>query len=297
MTIVTQCQELAAIVDRYTQGKGDGFHSTAIGSLEFQRVSSASTALHGVCDPILAILLQGQKEALLGKEIYCYGASQYLVVSVDLPLSGFVVEATPEKPYLGFKLSLDPRLLCDLISAQPTEIQRQKETSVRGLFVCNADEALLDCALRLTKLLEKPHDIPILAPMIVREIHYRLLSGEQANAVRQIATLGSQMHRIAQVIQFIKANFIQTLRIEQLAEQANMSPSSFHDHFKGVTSMTPLQYQKQLRLLEARRLMLAEDSDAAKAAYQVGYESPSQFSREYSRRFGAPPARDIQRLR
>jgi AraC-like DNA-binding protein len=296
MTIVTQCQELAAIVDRYTQGKGDGFHPTAIEALEFQRVSSAST-LCGVCNPILGILLQGKKEALLGEERYQYGASQYLVVSVDLPLTAFVVEATPEKPYLGFKLSLDPKLLCDLISAQPTEIKRHKENSVRGLFVNTADEALLDNALRLTKLLDTPQDIAILAPLIIREIHYRLLRGEQAESVRQIATLGSQMHRIAQVIQFIKTNFTLTLRVEHLAEQANMSPSSFHDHFKGVTSMTPLQYQKQLRLLEARRLMLAEDSDAAKAAYQVGYESPSQFSREYSRFFGAPPFRDIQRLR
>ncbi len=295
MTIDSQCQELASIVLRHTQG--DGFHSTAIEALEFQRVSSASTTLCGVCNPILGILLQGKKEALLGEERYQYGASQYLVVSVDLPLTAFVVEATPEKPYLGFKLSLDPKLLCDLISAQPTEIQRHKENSVRGLFVNTADEALLDNALRLTKLLDTPQDIAILAPLIIREIHYRLLRGEQAESVRQIATLGSQMHRIAQVIQFIKTNFTLTLRVEHLAEQANMSPSSFHDHFKGVTSMTPLQYQKQLRLLEARRLMLAEDSDAAKAAYQVGYESPSQFSREYSRFFGAPPLRDIQRLR
>jgi AraC-like DNA-binding protein len=149
----------------------------------------------------------------------------------------------------------------------------------------------------LTKLLDTPQDIPMLAPMIIREIYYRLLMGEQGESVRQIATSGSNMQRIAGVIQLIKSNFVQPMRVENLAEHASMSPSSFHHHFKEVTSMSPLQFQKQLRLLEARRLMLAENSDAANAAYQVGYESPSQFSREYSRMFGAPPIKDIERLR
>jgi AraC-like DNA-binding protein len=150
------------------------------------------------------------------------------------------------------------------------------------LFVSNADAPLLDCALRLTRLLDTPQDIPMLAPMIIREIYYRLLMGEQGEAVRQIATSGSNMQRIAEVLKLIKTDFAKPMRVEDLAGQANMSPSSFHYHFKEVTSMSPLQYQKQLRLLEARRLMLAENSDAANAAYQVGYESPSQFSREYS---------------
>ncbi len=233
---------------------------------------------------------------MLGEETYCYGASQYLVVSVDLPLSGFVVEATPDKPYLGFKLNLDPRELCDII-AQTNPSARQKEDSVRGLFVSTADAPLLNCAIRLTRLLDTPQDIPMLAPMIVREIYYRLLIGEQGEAVRQIATSGSNMQRIAEVIQLIKADFTQPMRVEDLADRVSMSPSSFHYHFKQVTSMSPLQYQKQLRLLEARRLMLAENSNATSAAYDVGYESPSQFSREYSRLFGAPPSRDIARLK
>ncbi|MEO1444920.1 MAG: helix-turn-helix domain-containing protein, partial [Cyanobacteria bacterium J06635_11] len=148
-----------------------------------------------------------------------------------------------------------------------------------------------------TQLLDTPQDIPFLAPLIIREIYYRLLMGEQGEAIRQIATAGSNMQRIASAIERLKADFAQSLRVEALAEQANMSASSFHRHFKAVTSMSPLQYQKQLRLLEARRLMLAEDADATHAAYQVGYESPSQFSREYSRMFGAPPIQDIQRLR
>ncbi|MBE8990882.1 AraC family transcriptional regulator [Nostoc sp. LEGE 12450] len=294
--IAHQCQELAALVTRHTDGKGDGFHKTAIEQLEFQRESSASTSLQGVCEPILAILVQGKKEALLGEETYRYSAAQYLVVSVDLPLSAFIVEATPEQPYLGFKLNLDPRQLCDIITAQ-TSVIEEKKNSVRGLFVSTVDAPLLDCAMRLTRLLDTPQDIPILAPMIIREIYYRLLMGEQGEAVRQIATSGSNMQRIAEVIKLIKADFTKPMRVEELAGQASMSSSSFHHHFKKVTSMSPLQYQKQLRLLEARRLMLAENSDAANAAYQVGYESPSQFSREYSRMFGAPPLRDIERLR
>jgi len=294
--LAKQCQELAALITRHTDGKGDGFHQTAIDQLEFQRESSVFTVLRGVCDPIFAILVQGKKEALLGEEIYRYGAAQYLVVSVDLPLSAFITEATPDQPYLGFKLTLDPLQLCDLIT-QTNAMKRQPENAVRGLFVSTIDTLLLDCALRLAKLLDTPEDIPILAPLIVREIYYRLLTSEQGEAVRQIATSGSNMQRIAEVIKRLKADFTQPLRIEDLAEQAKMSASSFHHHFKAVTSMSPLQYQKQLKLLEARRLMLAENSDASHAAYHVGYESASQFSREYSRMFGAPPIRDIEHLR
>jgi AraC-like DNA-binding protein len=297
VTLDDQCQELAALLTRHTHGMGDGFHRTGIDQLDFGRESSVATSLHGVSEPMLAIVVQGKKAALLGEEAYQYGAAQYLVVSVDLPISGFIVEATPDRPYLGFKLDLDPSQLCDLITAQSSEIASQRVTSVRGFFVSTADVRLLDCALRLTRLLDTPQDIPILAPMIIREIYYHLLVGEQSEAVRQIATSGSNMQRIASVLRLIKADFAQPMRVETLAEQASMSPSSFHYHFKEVTSMSPLQYQKQLRLLEARRLMLTENSDASNAAYQVGYESPSQFSREYSRMFGAPPIRDIERLR
>jgi AraC-like DNA-binding protein len=295
-TIANQCEELAALVTRHTNGKGDGLHRTAIDKLDFTRESSVATTLHGVSTPMLAIIIQGKKGALLGEETYRYGAAQYLVVSVDLPISGFIIEATPEQPYLGFKLDIDPHQLCDIIATQANVIASKKEASVRGFFVSTADVQLLDCALRLTRILDTPQDIPILAPMIIREIYYRLLMGEQSEAVRQIATSGSNMQRIAEVIQRIKADFKKPMRVDELAGQASMSPSSFHHHFKSVTSMSPLQYQKQLRLLEARRLMLAENSKAVNAAYQVGYESPSQFNREYSRMFGASPIKDIERL-
>ena len=292
---IDRCKELAALVDRYTDGRGNGAHATAINPLVFMRECDPSTAMHVISEPLLAIVVQGKKEVMLNEETYQYGVAQYLVVSVDLPLSGCVVEATPDRPYLGFKLKLDPAQLCDIIAQTHPSINKQE--SVRGWFISDADPLLMDCAIRLTHLLDTPQDIPFLAPMIIREIYYRLLVGEQGEAVRQIATSGSNMQRIAEVIKQIKADFTKPLRVEDLAEQANMSASSFHRHFKAVTSMSPLQYQKQLRLLSARQMLLAEDTDATYTAYQVGYESTSQFSREYSRMFGAPPIRDVERLR
>jgi AraC-like DNA-binding protein len=295
-TTIDACQKLAELVTRHTNGRGNGIHSTAIAQLELMRESVAPTVLRAVYEPTLCIILQGRKETLLGKETYHYGAAQYIVVTVDLPLSGNIVEATAEKPYLCFKLSLDATQLWDIVD----QIQRtldKKESSVRGLFVSDANAPLIECATRLTRLLDTPEDIPFLAPMMIREIYYHLLMGDQNEAVRQIATSGSHMQRIAEVIKQIKAEFTKSLSMDDLAKQARMSSASFHRHFKAVTSMSPLQYQKQLRLLEARRLMLAEDADATHAAYQVGYESPSQFNREYSRMFGAPPKKDIERLR
>jgi AraC-like DNA-binding protein len=295
-TTIDACQELAELVTRHTNGKGNGIHATAIAQLEFMRESVVPTALCTVYEPTFCIILQGKKETLLGKETYYYGAAQYIVVTVDLPLSGNIVEATPDKPYLCFKLSLDATQLwpiIDQIQHHPDQI----ESSVRGLFVSDANAQLIECATRLTRLLDTPEDIPFLSPMMIREIYYRLLMSEQNEAVWQIATSGSHMQRIAEVIIQIKAEFTKPLRVDDLAKQARMSSATFHRHFKAVTSMSPLQYQKQLRLLEARRLMLAEDADATHAAYQVGYESPSQFSREYSRMFGAPPIKDIERLR
>ena len=292
--IANQYQELATLVIRHTEG--NGLHSTAINQLSFGRSDAMSSATYSVDEPRFTLIVQGKKEMLLGEETYPYHAGQYQVLSVALPISGCVVEATPDKPCLMLKLSLDLVQLCDLV-AQMGFSSAKQENSVRGLWVSNADATLIECVLRLVRLLETPQDIPILAPMMLHELYYRLLVGEQSKAVRQIATSGSSMQRIASAIQLIKAEFNQSLRIEDLANRVKMSASSFHQHFKQVTSMSPLQYQKQLRLLEARRLMLTEDFDAIAAAHQVGYESPSQFSREYSRMFGAPPIQDIQRLR
>lgn len=295
-TTMDACQALAALATRHTNGKGNGIHATAIPQLELMRESVAPTVLRAVYEPTLCIILQGRKETLLGKETYHYGAAQYIVVTVDLPLSGNIVEATPDQPYLCLKLSLDVVGLWEIINQLQRSADKQ-ESAVRGLFVSNATAPLIESATRLTRLLDTPEDIPFLAPMMIRELYYRLLMSDQSEAVWQIATSGSHMQRIAEVINQIKAEFTKSLSMENLAKQARMSSATFHRHFKAVTSMSPLQYQKQLRLLEARRLMLAEDADATHAAYQVGYESPSQFSREYSRMFGAPPAKDIERLR
>jgi AraC-like DNA-binding protein len=292
--IANQCQELAALVMKHTEG--NGIHSTAIEQLSFGRSEVMPTTTYSLDEPRLVLVVQGKKAVLLGQETYPYHTGQYLIHSVTLPIYGCVVEATPEKPCLVLKLSLDLVQLCDLIT-QMSFSTAQQENSVRGLSVSNVDATLIECILRLVKLLETPQDIAILAPITLRELYYRLLIGEQREAVRQIATSGSSMQRIVSAIQLLKAEFTQPMRIEDLARRVKMSTSSFHQHFKQVTSMSPLQYQKQLRLLEARRLMLTENFDAIAAAYQVGYESPSQFSREYSRLFGAPPMRDIQRLR
>jgi AraC-like DNA-binding protein len=292
---VSKCKELAALVARHTHSKENGAHATAINPLKFIRQSDTSIAMQSVSEPLLGIVVQGKKEVCLSEETYQYGIAQYLVISVDLPLSAFPIEATPSKPYLGFKLDLDPVQLCDIIAQ--INLDTDNKESVKGWFISDASPPLIDCAIRLTRLLDTPQDIPFIAPMIIREIYYRLLMGEQGEAVRQIATSGSNMQRIAEVIKLIKADLTKPLRVKELAEQANMSAASFHRHFKAVTSVSPLQYQKQLRLLTARQMMLAENADATTTAYQVGYESTSQFNREYSRMFGAPPIKDTKRLR
>jgi AraC-like DNA-binding protein len=294
---INKCTELAALVNQHTDGgRGESYQTTAINPLVFVRQSNFCVTLQEVSEPMFAIVVQGRKELALNEETFQYGIAQYLVLSVDLPLSVCMIEATPEQPYLGLKLKLDPAQLCEIIAQTNLGIS-QKETPVKGWCVSDADPPLIDCVIRLTKLLDTPQDIPFLAPLMIREIYYRLLTNKQGEAVRQIATAGSSMQRIAELIRQMKADFAKPLRIEELAEQANMSAASFHRHFKAVTSMSPLQYQKQLRLLAARKLMLAEAIDAAQAAYRVGYESASQFSREYSRMFGAPPIKDIERLR
>lgn len=292
---IANCAELAALIERHTSSERSGYYPTAIDPLVFVRYDTSET-IQDVSEPLFAIVVQGEKKLSLSEEKFQYGVAQYLVTSVDLPLSVCMIEATPDQPYLGLKLNLDPAQLCEIIVQTNPDIDK-KENSVRGLCVSDASPSLIDCAIRLTKLLDTPQDIPFLAPLIIREIYYRLLTDEQGEAVRQVATFGSNMQRIADVIKQIKTEFAKPLRVEELAEQANMSAASFHRHFKAVTSMSPLQYQKHLRLMNARQIMLAEAIDATQAAYRVGYESTSQFSREYSRMFGAPPIRDIERLR
>ncbi len=285
-------QALASLIDRYSNG--DGIHETAVPGMRCLRFSAVRMSMPTVYNPSICVIVQGAKEVLLEDEIYRYTPSQFLAISVDVPVFGHVTEATAANPYLCLQLDIDPHQLSELISQM--EIAADPLPN-RGLFVGALDAPLLESVLRLARLLDTPHDIPMLAPMALREIYYRLLKGEHGRRIAQIGVAGSNMHRIARVLQLLKQDFARALRIEELAEIANMSASSFHQHFKAVTAMSPLQYQKRLRLMEARRILLAEETDASAAAYRVGYESPSQFSREYSRMFGAPPMRDVTLLR
>ncbi|MFJ2986757.1 AraC family transcriptional regulator N-terminal domain-containing protein [Collimonas sp. NPDC087041] len=286
--------ELARLIAQYAAT--DGVHQTAIAPLNLVRVSQPSAPTHTLHMPALCIIAQGQKRAMLADELYVYNSTNYLVVSVDLPVTGQVTQASPELPYLCLRLDLDPKEIGDLImGAEPRP--KKDGAPTRGMFVSKATTSLLDAVLRLVQLLAAPQDIPVLAPLAMREILYRLLQEEQGGMLRQIAMSDSQAQHVAKAIELIKRDYRLPLRIDSLAREANMSSSSLHQHFKAVTAMTPLQYQKQLRLQEARRLLFAEIGDAATAGHLVGYESPSQFSREYNRMFGAPPARDAARLR
>ncbi|AMP00315.1 bacterial regulatory helix-turn-helix s, AraC family protein [Collimonas arenae] len=286
--------ELARLIEQYTAT--EGVYQTAIAPLSMYRCSQPTQPTHALHKPALCIIAQGQKQVMLTDELYEYNSAQYLVVTVDLPVMGWVSQATPEVPYLSFKLELDPREIGDLIMSSE-QLVRRGDNPGRGMFVSKANTGLLDAVLRLIRLLETPQDIAVLAPLVTREILYRLLRDEQGGILQQIAMSGSQAQHIVKAIELIKRDYKLPLRIDSLAREANMSSSSLHQHFKAVTAMTPLQYQKQLRLQEARRLLFAEIGDAATAGHLVGYESPSQFSREYNRMFGAPPARDAARLR
>jgi len=258
-------------------------------------MSAPSARMPVVYSAPLCLVVQGEKEVMLEDESYRYAASEFLVVSVDLPATGHVTVATPEQPHLCLQVDLDPRQLSDLIT-ETVRTEVDGAPTERALFIGSTDDQLTDALLRLARLLDTPRDIALLAPMVIREIYYRLLNGPYGRRIAQIAIHSTNMRRIAHVIGMLKSRFTEPIRVEDLAEMAHMSPSSFHFHFKEVTAMSPLQYQKRLRLLEARRLLL-EGTDAASAAYRVGYESSSQFSREYSRMFGAPPIRDVTNLR
>ena len=286
--------ELATLTAKHSNG--DGMHRTAIDGLICIQLSEPNLQLPFVYQPSICVIAQGAKQALLEEEIYRYAPPQFLAVSVDLPLISQVTEASAEKPYLCLTIEIDARQMADLI-AQSGDASWSRSETARGLFVGEMDAALQDAALRLARLLETPGDIPVLAPLAMREFHYRLLKSPYGPAIAQMAIAGSNTHKIAQIARRIKTQLASPIQVEELASMANMSPSSFHQHFKAVTAMSPVQYQKRLRLTEARQILLAENADAASAAYRVGYQSVSQFSREYARMFGAPPKRDVEGIR
>ncbi len=287
-------RELVATIARLTAGQG--VKATGIQALSLIRRDAPTSTTSYMHEPSVCLIAQGAKRVMLGDEVYAYDAHHFLLASVDLPIVGQVIEASPAKPYLGLMLKLDPREIAQLMADSSLPPPRTQHED-RGMAVGELSEPLLCAFLRLLDLLEEPEHIPILAPLVQREILYRLLVGPQGPRLRQIGAAGCRSHQIARAIDWLKANFAQPLRIDDLAGQVRMSTSAFHHHFRALTAMSPLQYQKWLRLHEARKLMLTEQIDAASAAFQVGYESPSQFSREYSRQFGAPPLRDIKNLR
>jgi AraC-like DNA-binding protein len=287
--------ELVSLIQR--RAPSDGAHATSLpGVTLFRQCAPTGEPIHAVHEPAMCLVVQGAKQVSLNGEHYSYDASRHLVVSVDLPISSRVTRATSDAPYLCFRIDLQPAQIATLILEAGLPASPDRGAS-RGLAVVQTPPQLLDAALRLMRLVEFPEDIRTLAPLATREILYRLLKSEHGHQLRQIAATDGQTQRVARAISWLKKHFDQPLRIETIAKDLSMSVSSLHHHFKAVTAMSPLQYQKQLRLQEARRLMLVQDVDAATAGHRVGYESPSQFGREYSRLFGAPPARDLRRLR
>ena len=288
------CAELAALLGRRTGS--DGGHETAIQALTLWRFSHPTALTPGMQQPAVYVVVQGRKHVEVGGETYVYDPSQYLAVSLELPVVSHVVEATPETPYLCLTLRVDPRELAALIVETGRPAPRDDHNG-RALFVSPLEAPLLDGLLRLVRLLDAPRDIPVLAPLILRELHFRLLQGEQQGRLAEIAIGDGRVRRVAGAIAWIKEHYAEPIQIEALAKRVSMSPSALHRHFADVTGASPIQYQKRLRLEEARHMLLTGGTSAEAVAYHVGYSSASQFSREYARLFGKPPRRDAERLR
>jgi AraC-like DNA-binding protein len=285
------------LVDRVARAIGEDGDVEAPGGLRLLRRSSPTPEDHGVSSPAFCVIAQGEKEVWLGDDCYRYDADSYLIAAAALPTASRVTEASEERPYLGVVLGLDPALVGSVM-AEATHLAPGNHAAVRAFDVGPLDTGLLDAVVRLVGLLDLPaEEANFLRPLVTREIVFRLLKGQQGGRLRQIAVLGGHGHRVARALERLRLDFDRPLRIEDVAREAGMSVSGFHHHFKAVTAMSPLQFQKRMRLQEARRLMLGEDLDAAGAGYRVGYSNTSQFSREYKRLFGAPPMRDVERLR
>ncbi len=287
-------EALVQMIDRWTAGLRDC--PTPIPNLSLWRRERPEPPAICLVAPSIVLVVQGAKKMWVGDEAYEYDGKRFLITSLDIPANSEVLTASPERPCLGLVLSLDLRMLAELISQghQPPPAERSGE---QGMSVGTVTQRLIKPFERLLDLLDEPDSIPVLAPLIQREIHYRLLMSDQAALLWQITSAGSQSQRVAKAIDWLKVNYASPLRIEDLASRVQMSTSSLHHHFRKLTAMSPLQYQKWMRLNEAKRLMLNEAMDATSAAFQVGYESPSQFNREYSRMFGISPKRDVVTLR
>jgi AraC-like DNA-binding protein len=284
---------LKTSVEEYIEecGGGEGLFLTPIDGLALMKTSKEVLPHHMVYKPALCVVAQGAKQLILGDQVWDYGEGTALVVSVELPAFGKVTRVTRSEPYLGLSLEFDVALMREVMDQLDVPPIPGSKRSI-GLFLQVMTASLADCITRLVRLLSMPEAIPILYPLIMREICFWLLTGPNAGEVCKIALPNGNTRRIADAIHMLRENYLRPIRIAELAVTARMSPTSFHQHFKTLTSITPLQYQKQLRLLEAQRLIVADSLNVAQAALQVGYESASQFSREYARMFGKPPKRD-----
>ncbi|MCX5569359.1 AraC family transcriptional regulator [Kaistia nematophila] len=285
--------ELRALIERHCT---ETRFETAIPRVTLMRSASQTAPTRVLYEPLFCVVAQGRKQVMVGDKVLIYDTAKYLVVSVDLPASGAILDASDTEPYLAFSMRIDRTALASMILELAEHLDDDDAPSA-GMAVSPIDAELLDPVIRMVRLLDRPRDSGILSPLIEREILYRLLTGAQGRMLRQIALSDSRLSCVNRAIDWIKHNFSEAIRIEGLAAIAGMSVSSFHRHFKAVTSMSPLQFQKQIRLQEARRLLLGQRADAGSIGFAVGYESQSQFSREYSRLFGEPPGRDAARLR
>ncbi|RBP43815.1 AraC-like DNA-binding protein [Roseimicrobium gellanilyticum] len=285
-----------SLVDRLLDRiRGQGRFDTGIPHLTFYRFDGPTSPSGYLLEPSICMIFQGSKKVLLGEQSHTFDGSRFFVTSVDLPVIAEVLEASPKQPYLGMVLTLDRMEIARLV--MESSLPHAKNSMAGEVIeLGEVSRQLLSAVMRMLELLEEPEFIPLLSPLIQREIYLRLLMSECGPKIRQIAVGGSPTHQISRAIGWIKSNLNKRLRVEDLASLAGMSVSTLHHHFRSLTSLSPLQFQKQLRLSRARLLMVDEHLDASTAAFEVGYESPSQFSREYGRMFGAPPLRDIKEL-
>lgn len=290
MTIATLAQEIGRVA------QNDGDYQTAIPQLLIGRRSGRTEPLACIYALGLAVVAQGGKQVTLADQVLNYGPGESLLATVDLPVVSQVTRADMSQPFLGMLLTLDTRALVQL-AADMELPPLPREQVARGMSLGPLDGPLLDAVIRLVRLLQEPQHIARLAPLIQQEIMVRLLTGPHGPYLRQLIATGTPSHQVAQAIAWLKTHFSHDVLIDELAGRAHMSPSTFRQHFRNLTGMSPLQYQKQLRLQEARQLMLTQALDASSTAARVGYESVSQFNREYSRQFGEPPQRDIKRMR
>ncbi|WBB68859.1 AraC family transcriptional regulator [Micromonospora sp. WMMD812] len=286
--------ELHALLSRHARPD----QRTAIDGVLVSKVEQAYPPSPSTSGTVLALIVQGAKRIALGDRVYEYRAGQYLIASVDLPITGHFTEASPERPALGFGLTLHPASVAELLlQAGPGDLPPAAGGAPSGMAVSDAPDELVDAVVRLLRLLDRPRDISVLAPLIKREILWRVITGEQGAVVRQLGLADSSLTHIARAVQWIRDHYTQSFRVEDVAQLSGMSVSAFYRNFQAVTAMSPIQFQKQIRLQQARLLLATHPNDVTGVGHRVGYDSASQFSREYRRQFGAPPSQDAARLR